>query len=552
MQCSTTNDLSNGIHDVYIAGIKSKLNSKIGQQEMKISLISTRAFSDMELTSYETTLPDRAYVPSLHTQVKYSTSFTRYTWGIEKIRNILTTSYAKLDVKNGASSLTISPLYTNQFKEHLPIKIVYYRDQKTFEKKEDKIELGAMQIYAFAEEEFKYEYIQAAHRIQSNDRRVVCAIFKQTKKPTSLLGKIKKALESEGEYTEYKPGQPYDIEKELVFNKSKPQRKLLGYSIAPSKQTSSDASFVSALSSSRSMSSSDEEFQSASAPSLASLSLSSPESSPSSQLSNHREFAVNQPHAAKISEKLTYKRGPIEDYNEMVDEIDRILAKKGLNRESNSLAGCRKFTLSMHFKSSSRDPAAILLTTWLSEASEAGKPSIPFYGIPMNVEISFDDGSSESFEYILRTWIRIPLSAPKWEGCFAEMPVPRTCEEARKNAEYEAYLDGLAMRILFKKVMHEGSSIAKRKFNTIYCNHGFWTNIVPHISYESKDFKKRWSSYYLSLKKRDVKSIGIGDRDKDPDLVVFDFTKKINGKAMNRLAKNKLLKFEVDNPFFAP
>ncbi|CCB85474.1 putative uncharacterized protein [Parachlamydia acanthamoebae UV-7] len=562
MQCPITRDLPNGQYDFYIAHIGSKEGMKSGHQKLKIVLVSNRAFHDMEIQSSKMTLPDRAFVPSLHTEIKYSTSFTRFTSGTAKIRNFLSTSYAKLDISNDVTSLTISPLYINQFRENLPVKVICYNDQDDFEDKKNKVHLGAMQIYAFAEEEFKYEYIQAAHRSQ----KFLCfTIFKQTeKKSTGFFGRLKNAWQVVDEdYVSYKQGIPYDIESEIAKKSFEYQRKFLGFSIESSKKTNSDTSFASAPP----YTNSDEEFQSASS---YSGSLESPP--PPSMLSNHRGFAINQLDSVKKSGRIVKK--PIENYNKMVDEIDRILKNRGLHRESNS-EGTRKFTLSMHFKHPSDDSEAILLTTWTTESLNGHPPRI-LYGLPMNIEIGFGDGTSESFEYILQTAVAVPLKAPTWGGSFTKMAVPRTCEEARKYAEYEAYLDALAVKKLFKAALQESSLEAKRKFTSIYFNGDFWTNIVPHIDYESSNFIRRWEAHFNFLKNRNVERIGIGDQEKDREPYVIDLRKKIyrfcegrfqkikedsqsqknknkrKEKIFTKIDKIKVLKFVIDQPVFAP
>ncbi|CCB85469.1 putative uncharacterized protein [Parachlamydia acanthamoebae UV-7] len=566
MQCLITNDLPNGQYDFYVANIQSKQSAKSGQQKLKISLVSNRAFHDMEIQSSKMTLPDRAFVPSLHTEIKYSTSFTRFTSGTAKIRNFLTTSYAKLDISNDVTSLTISPLYINQFRENLPVKVICYNDQDDFEDKKNKVHLGAMQIYAFAEEEFKYEYIQAAHRSQ---KFLSFTIFKQTeKKSTGFFGRLKNAWQVVDEdYVSYKQGIPYDIESEIAKKSFEYQRKFLGFSIESSKKTNSDTSFASAPP----YTNSDEEFQSASSYS------GSPESPPPpSMLSSHRGFAINQSPSSKIlgNSTSTSKRGPIEDYNEIVDEIDRILGDRGLNRESNS-EGIRKFTISMHFKHPSSDPEAILLTTWLPKSSN-GQLSKPKYGVPATIEINFDDETSEKFECILQTSAGVPLDDPRWEGWYAKMAVPRTCEEARKNAVYEAYLDALVVRHLFKSALHGNSPEAKRKYTSIYYNQNFWTDIVTHIDYADHNLKRRWEYHYQSLKNRNVKSIGIGGQFEDPRPFILNIEKKIyrvhegkfqrikenpesvknkgkrKEKVLTGVDKIKAMKFVVDQPIFAP
>lgn len=560
MQCPITRDLPNGQYDFYIAHIGLKEGMKSGHQKLKIVLVSNRAFHDMEIQSSKMTLPDRAFVPSLHTEIKYSTSFTRFTSGMAKIRNFLTTSYAKLDISNDVTSLTISPLYINQFRENLPVKVIFYNDQDDFEDKKNKVHLGAMQIYAFAEEEFKYEYIQAAHRSQ---KFLSFTIFKQTeKKSTGFFGRLKNACQVVDEdYVSYKQGIPYDIESEIAKKSFEYQRKFLGNSI----KNDTDTSFASA--SAPPYSSSDEEFLSASSYS------GSPESPPASMLSSHRGFAINQSDSLKKLRPFS-RRGPIEDYNEIVDEIDHILKNRGLNRESNS-EGIRKFTISMHFKHLSSDPEAILLTTWLPKSSN-GQLSKPKYGVPAIIEICFDDGASEKFECILQTSAGVPLTDPKWEGWFAKMAVPRTREEERKNAVYKAYLEALVVRHLFKSALQENSLEARIKYTSIYSNQNFWTDIVTHIDHADHNLKRRWEYHYQSLKNRNVKSIGIGSQFEDPRPFILNIEKKIyrvhegkfqrikenpesvknkgkrKEKVLTGVDKIKAMKFVVDQPIFAP
>ncbi|MGE4575331.1 MULTISPECIES: hypothetical protein [Parachlamydia] len=521
MQCPSLSlkcQLSEGIHDAYTASIE------IGNAEVKINLVSTTAFdelSEMKLSQLDYYRGNNGSGSTLFKDSRPESARPKITVvNLDRVREILTIKYARLNIHNGNFSLILSPIIGASLKGH-NFNIIYYRDKASFESQKEAIFLPKTAIYVFTEEEFAGAYIEAAHRIQ---KFFYYAIFPQGKKTeTSWIGKAKQYFNVKGDLSQYLPGAPYLIELKLPKEKHKEERGFLGYSTAPS-GTSSDTSFTSVPSES-----SGEEFHSASP--------GSPGSSSSSMDSNLEDIAINRSHPT-----INTRRGPIEEFKGMVDEINQILKKRGLNRESNS-SGNRRFTLSIHFKEGISDPKAIQLTTW---TKNFGRSSALCYGVPMKIEISFEDESSESFEYILKSNVQVPLSAPKWEGWFAKMSVPRTCEAARKNALFETYLDAFAMRNLLMLALHENYKKAQQKIDTIcYSEQGLWTTAVPHISYESRDFKKRWESHFNILKNQEVKWLGIGDRVEDPDLVVFDLTKI--GFPMS-----KPVKLEVDNPVFAP